>query len=234
MVALLFAAFVLNAVPPGADTATVPQSSALVIPAPSSTSCRRLWPKVVREKSVDIPQWAKAEGHNGRASVSVTVGADGELAAVDLIKTSGSKAIDEAVMERARILEYSPAIDAKCEPTRATVRVTMQYGRFDKDSPGGGLDGYTCGDMLREQDWFDAAEPSRPALFIPRFAYLITGSLVRLEKGEVMSTAMMDAEFEKRIGLWDELVERCRKAPERILLEEVDHRAMYRKQVDDR
>ena len=234
MLALLLAAFAQNTAPPDAEPTPASPSATLVIPAPSVTSCRSLWPKVKREKSVDIPQWAKDEGHNGRASVSVTVDPDGSVAAIDLVKTSGSDAINKAVMERARQLEYSPAIDAECQPTRAAVRVTMQYGRFDKDSPGGGLDGYTCGYMLREYDWFVAAKGDGNALFIPQFTYVISGSLVRLEQGEDMTSSMMDAEAEKRVKAWDAVVERCRKAPDTPLLDEIDFPAMYRKQVDNR
>lgn len=232
MAALLLAAFAVQAAQSGVAQATPPKSNTLVIPAPAS--CRSLWPKVKRVKAVDIPQAAKGKGHNGRATFAVTVSPEGEVAALDLVKTSGSEAIDEAVKQRAKTLEYKPAINTECEPTQGKVRVTMQYARFDKDSPGGGLDGYSCGEMLREQDWFDAANADRNALFIPRFAYLITGSMVRMEEGEDLDTSMMDAELEKRTAMWSALVKRCRKAPETPLLDEIDHPAMYRRQVDSR
>ena len=209
-----------------------PKSNALTIPEPAS--CQSLWPKVNPAKSVDIPQWAKGEGHNGRTTYSVTVGPDGAVIAIQLVTSSGSDAIDEAAKQQAQKLKYSPAIDKDCNPTRGTVRVTMAYARFDTDSPGGGLEGYSCGDMLREQDWFDAANITSKALFIPRFAYLITGSMVRLEQGEDLDTSMMDAEIEKRTAMWEALVERCRKAPETALLDEIDHPEMYRRQVDAR
>lgn len=232
MSALLLAAFAMLAGPSAVSAANPPRPNTLVIPGP--TSCRSLWPKVKRVKSVDIPQAAKDAGHNGRATYSVTIGSDGGVTAIGLTKSSGSDAIDEAVKRRAQTLDYSPAIDKNCEPTRGKVSVTMEYARFDKDSPGGGLEAYTCGHMLRERDWHEAANTDRNALFIPRLAYLITGSMVRMEQGEDLDTAMMDAEIEKRTVMWDALVERCRMKPETPLLDEVDHPDMYRRQVDSR
>ena len=232
MSALLLAAFAMQVAQPAASASTPPKPNALVIPGPSS--CRSLWPKVKRVKTVDIPQAAKDEGHNGRAAYSVVVDADGEVVALYLVISSGSVAIDKAVKERAQELDYSPAIDENCDPTQGSVRVSMEYARFDKESPGGGLDGYSCGDMLREQDWYEASKADSKRAFIPKLAYLVTGSLVRMEQGENLDAAMMDAELAKRTKMWGALVERCRASPDTLLLDEVEHPAMYRRQVDNR
>jgi len=208
------------------------QPKALVIPAPKS--CRSLWAQVKRVKSVDIPQWAKDEGHNGRATFAATVGADGQLASLELVKTSGSEAVDEAVEQRARSLEYRPAIDADCKPARGNVRVTMAYARFDKDSPGGGLSDYTCEHMLREYDWFSRAKAAGNRVFIPQLAFVIAGTMVRFERGEDLSPAMMDSEAEKRNAMWETLVERCRTTPGTLLLDEIDYPELLRQQVDNR
>ena len=214
------------------DSGAQAKSKTLVIPAPES--CRSLWAQVTRVKSVDIPQWAKDEGHNGRSTFSATVGSDGELASLDLVKSSGSEALDEAVEQRAKTLEYRPAIDADCNPTQGQVRFTMSYARFDKDSPGGGLGDYTCGHMLREYDWFARTKADGNLAFIPQLAFIIAGSMVRLERGEDLSSAVMDAEAEKRNAMWETLVKRCRTTPDTLLLDEIDHREMFRQQVDNR
>jgi len=207
-------------------------SNQLVIPAPSS--CRSLWAKAEKVKTVDIPQWAKDEGHNGRATFSATVGAGGELVALDLVKSSGSEAIDTAVKDRAEGLTYKPAVNKDCTPTQGKVRLTMSYAGFDKDSPGGGLDAYKCAHLLREYDWFEGANAKGNRVFVPQLAYNILGSMARMERGEDIDTATMDADAATRIEMWDALVEQCRTVPDRVLLELIDHPTLYRREVDNR
>ncbi len=209
-----------------------PETNVLVIPAPISR--RSLWATVERVRTVDIPQWAKDEGHNGRARYSATVGANGELIALELVQSSMSSAIDEAVKARAQTLSYEAATDKEGNPVEGKVNVWMEYARFDKDSPDGGIDTYTCGEMVREFDWFSVANSEREKVFVPQLSYIVLGSLVRMENGENVDAATMDSDIDARLAMWAELVEQCRKDPESLLLDEVDHPEMYRKQVDSR
>ena len=208
------------------------ESNVLVIPAP--TSRRSLWAKAEPVRTVDIPQWAKDEGHNGRALYSATVGANGELISLDLIQSSISSAIDEAVKVRAQALIYEPATDKEGNPVEGKVNVWMEYARFDKDSPDGSIDTYTCGDMVRELDWFVAANVERDKMFVPQLSYLVLGSLARMENGENVDVATMDADIETRLAMWAKVVERCHKAPKTLLLDQVYHQEMYRNQVNSR
>ena len=207
-------------------------TNVLVIPAPKSRLS--LWAKAERVRTVDIPQWAKDEGHNGRALYSATVSANGELIALELVQSSMSSAIDEAVKARAQTLKYEPATDKEGNPVEGKVNIWMEYARFDKDSPGGSINDYTCGEMVRELDWFAAANSERDTVFVPQLSYILLGSLVRMENGQNVDAATMDADINARLVMWAELVERCRKTPESLLLDEVDHPEMYRKQVDSR
>ena len=88
--------------------------------------------------------------------------------------------------------------------------------------------------MVRELDWFAAANAESGRAFVPQLAYVVLGSMLRMENGGNVDSASMDVDIEARLQMWTALVERCRKAPEKLLLDEVDHAEMYRHQVDSR
>ena len=211
------------------DQAT--ESPLLVIPAPNERS-RLRFPEAEPVKAVDIPQWAKDEGHNGTAAYVAIIAPDGSLVGLELKQSSGSAAIDAAVRERAETLWYRAGTDTAGQPVESRVTVWMEYARYDKDSPGGGLDSYTCGDLVREYDWYTAVEIERPHPFYPQSLFLTLGPIWRMERGAEVSVASADAEIEERRGQWLMLVERCRSAPERPVLEEVDYPELYRRLVD--
>lgn len=185
-----------------------------------------------RVKTVDIPQRAKDEGHNGNATYTATVGPDGKLIALVLKVSSMSTAIDEAVRARAEKLYYFPATDAAGNKIEGTVDVFIGYARHDSDSPGGGIETYTCGDLIREYDWFTAANAGRRKLFWPENAYTSLASIVRMEQGVALDRAKMLADRQAREKMWAKLIKRCRKAPEKLMLSEVDQPEAYRRLVN--
>lgn len=182
--------------------------------------------------AIDIPQWAKDEGHNGNARYTATVSADGKLIKLDLTRSSKSPAIDEAVRVKAQEIRYSAATDAQGNPIEGTVLIQMGYSRHDADSPGGGFRDYTCGDLVREWDWFFAAHGEGPPLFWPRNAFTSLSSVSRLIAGDRPSGAEMRSAREQREEMWDDLIERCRKQPDRLVLELVDQPEEYLRLVE--
>ena len=63
----------------------------------------------------------------------------------------------------------------------------MSYARRDSDSPGGGIVTYTCGDLVREWDWFTAANAGRRKLFWPHNAYTLLASMMAMQDGVTQS-----------------------------------------------
>lgn len=208
-----------------------PQSPLLVVPAPATQSRYRS-PQVERVKTVDIPQWAKDEGHNGLAVLVATIAPDNRLIALELKQSSGSAAIDAAVRERAENLWYRAGTDTDGNPVESRWSIHMEYARWDKDSPGGGLQTYTCTDLVREHDWFMSVEIERPIPFYPMALYLTAGPIWRMEQGIDVDIASADAEIEARREQWSLLLERCRRNPQRLVLEEVDYPELYARLVD--
>ncbi len=180
-----------------------------------------------RVKTVDIPQTAKDEGHNGTATYIATVDAGGKLTALDLKESSMSPAIDAAVRARAEGLWYLPSRDKAGNAIGGTIEVRMSYARHDKDSPGGGVESYTCGDLTREYDWFTAANVQRRKIFWPENAYTSLGFVVRLEQGATPKRKEQLSIRKAREAMWAKLINRCRKTPERLMMSEVDQPEAY-------
>jgi TonB family protein len=211
-------------------TAQAPSPNLTVIPAPPPGAS--FWAQAEQVRTVDIPQWAKDAGHNGSAAYTATVGADGKLVALKLRVSSRSEAIDAAVKARAETLSYQPATDKDGNPVAGPVIIRMGYARYDKDSPGGGIDTYTCGDLVREYDWFYAANDGLLTGFAPRTAFNTLGARWRIEQGQPLDEASVDADIEARMDMWPKLLEKCRNHPEQLLLGEIDYPETYRRLVD--
>lgn len=235
-----FLLLALAAGPLAAQDAAAPQVAPQVAPSPLRGATRapivsqrhpqRARPAAV--KAIDIPQAAKDEGHNGRATYTATVGPDGKLIALTLKESSMSPAIDAAVKARLETARFIPATDTDGNAVQGTVDVWMTYARHDADSPGGGIATYTCGDLVREWDWFTAANAARRKLFWPHNAYTSLASIGRMEQGDKLNRAQMLADRKVREGMWAKLIKRCRKAPERLMLDEVDQPEAYARLVN--
>ena len=180
-----------------------------------------------RAKTVDIPQAAKDEGHNGTATYIARVGADSKLIALELKESSGSAAIDDAARQRAEALWYLAATDKTGKAVEGTVDIRLSYARHDSDSPGGGIESYTCGDLVREWDWFTAANAGRGKLFWPHNAYTSLASMMAMQDAVTPSAEQRLSSRKARETMWAALITRCRKTPERLMLAEVDHPVAY-------
>jgi TonB family protein len=185
-----------------------------------------------RVKTVDIPQAAKDAGHNGTATYVASVDADSKLTGLTLKESSGSPAIDDAVRARAERLWYLAPTDKAGTKITGTTEVRMSYARHDKDSPGGGIETYTCGDLTREWDWFTAANAQRRKLFWPHNAYTSLTSIEAMRAGVTPDREARLAARAQREAMWADLIKRCRKAPERLMLSEVDQPEAYARLVN--
>lgn len=183
-------------------------------------------------KVIDIPQAAKDAGHNGSVTWKVSVGADGKLTGYTLIDTSRSPAIDAAAREWAERAYYLPALDKDGAKVAGTARVRLSYARWDRRSPGGGLEDYRCADLVREADWFAAANRGERAIFWLENAYTSLPGLRAMERGEPFSRQQREASYARREKEWQKVIGRCRKAPDRPFLEQVDDAQFYRSIVE--
>jgi hypothetical protein len=208
------------------------------VPAPVRRSVAQLPPGfpsppvAERITALDIPQAAKDAGHNGAATYIASIGPDGTLIALTLKESSMSPAIDAVVRARAERLSYQPSRDEAGKAIAGTVEVRASYARYDADSPGGGIETYTCGDLVREWDWFTAANARRRKLFWPHNAYTSLTSVEAMRQGITPSREdrlMVRAQREK---MWAKLIKRCRKQPTRLMLAEVDQPQAYANLVD--
>lgn len=184
-------------------------------------------PSFDRIRNLDIPQADKVEGHNGSAKFIATVGADGKLISLILAESSMSPAIDAAVKARAETLWYRAGTDKDGNKVQGTVEVRGGYARHDGDSPGGGIATYTCGDLVREWDWFTAANAGRRKLFWPWNAYTSLASIIAMQDGVIQNAEQRLSSRKAREKMWAALIKRCRKTPVKLMLEEVDEPVAY-------
>ncbi|MEM6586631.1 MAG: hypothetical protein AAF692_12840, partial [Pseudomonadota bacterium] len=136
-------------------------------------------------------------------------------------------AIDAAANARAEQLRYTAATNHEGEGVESTIAVYLGYARYDADSPGGGFDDYTCGDMLREYEWFSENSAGYRKVFWPKNAFILLPSLAKFVGGETTTFKERETMREDRRKEWRKLTKRCAKAPERLFLDEVDDREFY-------
>ncbi len=198
------------------------------VPARSNPSAAR----VARLGPLDIPQEAKDAGHNGAATWTATVGADGKLVDLTLKRSSNSPAIDAAARAMAESAHYFPATDREGHKVEGSVDVRLEYARWNKESPGGGLDTYRCGDLVRETDWFADANAGTIKIFALENFFVSQPSLMAMQEGAIWSRTEREQSRAKRGKEWVGLIRQCRKTPDRAFLDLVDNRAFYRRLVE--
>lgn len=186
-------------------------------------------------QAIDIPQWAKDAGHNGRAVYRVTAGADGRITAITLHDSSRSAAIDEAALKSIQSAAFRHATDREGNPVAAVLYIFRPFSRWDDGSPGGGLDTYRCADLTREYDWFGKAFHN---LGSPTFAledfYVRLNVRADKEKGGRRDPAAVSKQIGKSRAQWLGIVKACRKEPDTPLLDKIDDAAGFRALVESR
>ncbi len=205
---------------------------ALSIPVPAPMKRHPSNPIFLRGDPLDIPQWAKDEGHNGFAVYTATVGTDGNLVSLVLKRSSNSAAIDEAVRRRAEAMYYAAGTNAAGEKVESSVDVRMSYARFDTDSPGGGIVDYTCADLIREYDWFKIAHPSGRPIFWPENAFTSLTNMTLVIGGSQPSIEERRANRRQGEKAWDKLIRQCRREPQTLLLDHIAQRESFRDLVE--
>lgn len=186
---------------------------------------------IFKPKPVDIPQWAKDEGHNGRATYWVGITPDGKLDAIQLFQSSGSKAIDDAVMEAITSATFFHGTNKDGTPSFDQIKVWMEYARWDDESIGGGLDDYRCGDLTKEYDWFTKANGDKKIFALQNF-YVSRDMLANVENIDRTNRKATEKQLAKYTREWMSLVKTCRKTPDALLLDKVKDPKSFRMWVE--
>jgi len=83
-------------------------------------------PRVVRQVVPSYPPMARSQGVKGTVVVQVTVGLDGSVEGVEVVKTP-SPLLNQAAQEAARKMKFEPAL-SNGEPVRARLSVPFNFG----------------------------------------------------------------------------------------------------------
>jgi TonB family protein len=176
---------------------------------------------------IDIPDWAKTEGHNGWVVWIVRVGADGKPLSTTLKRSSGSSAIDSAAKARLDSGRFSAAITKDGEKVDADLEIQFDYFQWNTDGKAGGLKSYTCGDLVREFEWFSRANKKTGLLYPLRNYYTSLDSIADNMNGRATSFSDMQLQRQQREKMWSKLVKTCHKHPSALFLDQVDQRDLF-------
>lgn len=83
-------------------------------------------PQPVRNIRPDYPRLAKLRGEEGDVVVEIQVGADGSVAQVAVVSSSGFPSLDEAAVKAARSARFKPA-KAEGRPVASAARLTLEF-----------------------------------------------------------------------------------------------------------
>ena len=176
---------------------------------------------------VEIPQWALDEGHNGVVRVEVTVDPNGKAVWVEIIKSSNSRAIDQAAIEEAMTLPYDPATTPSGEPTTGSTSLGFKSAKSFTDKFESDYSSYTCADMLGELRWYRSANPQTADLFGPRARYVDLTLVQRIRAREPMSHKEQELFRQERESMWGALVEACEASPQSLFTDLMEDREAF-------
>ncbi|MBL0925262.1 MAG: TonB family protein [Sphingomonadaceae bacterium] len=172
---------------------------------------------------IDIPQWAKDAGHNGSVYYIVSVTVDGHASDIKLSESSGSSAIDESALDRLKSARFLPATDSAGKPAAGSARIRLEYHQWDDESPGGGLDDYRCGQLTREYNWFAQTHHGKNRRIFPLQNYYVGWEMLKnREDIPLRDRPAIEAQRKKYEKRWQDVLEDCRKTPDRLLLDRVE------------
>lgn len=202
----------------------IPPSAPSIAPRPMLA---RVHPRAY-DGHVEIPQWARDEGHNGVVQVVTTVDRDGKPTSVKVLKSSNSEAIDTAALEEAMELPYDPAQTVSGEPISGTVTLRFQFAKYLSDRLFWyDFRSYTCANMLGEMHWYTAANPETVDFFGPKVIY--TGLAIRQNRyaRPRMTREERERSRREREPMWNGLVEACKASPKSSFTDVMEDRSAF-------
>ena len=173
------------------------------------------WPQRVEGEVPELPEEAKALGHNGTTRIKGTVAPDGSFVDVELLESSNSDIIDAAVLAAVAGWRFDPPVRLDGEPHTIENSYSFPLSQVTggTGSMSAGLRDYTCSAFVAEYDWWRSVNPeAEPDDYNFRKFFLglnVIGSLGGTVNVEAFKSMMSG--FDRK---WDKAVERCRKKPQ--------------------
>lgn len=195
---------------------------------PVAPAAPRGWtsrPTFAGPKRIDIPQWAKDAGHNGAASYRATVDAEGKLIGLTLTRSSQSEAIDaaaRATIERGR---FTRSYGADGKPVGGEVDIRLEYAPWREAE--GGIEGYRCGNLVRDYGWFSEANRQTQRIFWLENAFVSRHVVSDLQAERRPTREERAARRATETKVWADLIKRCRRKPDDRMIDHVPDRALF-------
>lgn len=163
-------------------------------------------PHFLQEPSNIRPESAAQEGAYGELVLSGIIGADGRLHEAKVAQSSRSAILDAAALAAVPTMLFEPAKDGAGKPLSIPADLPLEYPATDFHGPRG-LAQYKCAQFVRDYDWWSrtwgAEKQDRVYKTLRGFAAV----------NDLRSGKSIDFATE-----WKEAAERCRSAPNGMML----------------
>ena len=178
-------------------------------------------PKLLMGPAFGWPPGAREAFHNGKVTVTFTIGTGGLPADLKVTRSSGSALLDGALMAAVAASRYAvpTALDGTPAPFDATI--TWEFSQAD-DGAGSyisGLRQYSCKAFVGEQDWRAAALPAAQVNDTEFYNFMTGLALISPESLGWKNGPLQNAGNRHKLA-WQNALERCRANPGSTFLAE--------------
>jgi TonB family protein len=215
---MMFAALTAQPVSAQSAAETVPVSASPAMAEAIANKGRiKTPPHFVQEPSDVRPEAAAQAGQFGDLVLSGIIGPDGKLHEAKITQSSRSAILDAAALAAVPTMLFEPAKDADGKPLSVPANLPFEYLATDFHGPRG-LAHYQCTQFVRDYDWWYRAWPADKQ-----------DRVYKTLRGFAAVNDLHSGKTSDFASEWKDAIERCRKAPDRLMLDMLKpHGSLFR------
>lgn len=205
---MIFAALAGQQVSGQSAPKAVPEiTSAAMAEAIANKSRAKSPPRFIQEPSDVRPEAAAQAGEFGELMLSGIIGTDGRLHEAKITQSSRSATLDAAALAAVPTMLFEPAKDADGKPLSVPANLPLEYLATDFHGPRG-LAHYQCAQFVRDYDWWFKTWPAEKQ-----------DRVYKTLRGYAVLNDLRSGKSSDFSSEWKDAIERCRKAPDRLMLD---------------
>lgn len=186
-----------------------------LVQAVANPTAMKTEPVLVRAgPDVPYPESARAIGAHGTVTVSIVVGIDGKPSEVVVTTSSHSSELDDWALALARAAVFEPAKDAQGDPVSARVTIPVLISGAAMTRQRRGLLDYSCGQFIRDEDWWAATSPGKKSEI-----YNIAYGAATIAQNGLSSVKAFEASKKAFVASWSRAIGDCKKTPNALFID---------------
>ncbi|MFM5892948.1 MAG: energy transducer TonB [Novosphingobium sp.] len=160
------------------------------------------------------PPGAREAFHNGKVTVSFTIGVGGMPADVKVSRSSGSSLLDGALVAAVGASHYAVPAALDGTPTPFNAAMTWEFSQANGGSGSylEGLSKYSCATFVGEHDWRVSAVPAAQLNDTEFYHFMAGAVFLSPESFGWKNVTIYDAN-KRHAEAWQHALERCRANP---------------------